>query len=1492
MKTFKRVTGIILITTGLFYIIPAALLQTPYFQKKISRIAIEYLEKKAGTKVEIQRIELQPFNKLAFKNVYLEDQSGDTLLTAKRMIVDFDFIPLFRNELYFTSLHIYTFNLNLNKETEQSPLNIQYIIDVFSNHEKKKDAINISIKNLFLGNGNFSYRIKNKNSTPEKFNPGDIYLSNITTKIKLDKFKEGNIEANIKRLSFSEKSGLQVKHSAFDLAVHPDNAQIENLRLEFPQSGLHLKKITANYNNIKPDENFIDKIQFYFQIEPSSVHLKDVSPIVPALSYFQEKLEIKGTVSGTLNDINLSDLTIKEEKNEFVEMNARIRNLNSSCLSDIYINGNIKKSRISSGEIQKMVNNFTSEPLLLPKPIERLGVVSLNGEISGFLHNLIASVNLTTDVGDLRADVNFGKEEIVFLKGKIVSTSEIKMKELMNNADFGTTEFEINLDADFNNLSHFKGYMDVLVHQFDYKSYTYENIKLSGDFTPNRFKGSLNANTLDGQVVVNGFCLFKGKESEFDFSAKVSNLKIDKLNLSKKYEKPELSFDVNVDLKGNNPDNFIGNLSCRNFLFSTDKGSFPMHNISMEASETGDQKQIVLHSDIISGKIEGHYTVNTLITALKQSIATYLPSLITPDETSFAVEESNLNIELTINDTQAFSSIFELPVTLYNKSRINGEYNSLHNQFRLDAYFPLFNYGNFTIEEGYLTLNNGNDYIELILKGINQQKKDNKLDILANVKASNDLIYSTIDWTDNKNRKYKGKLDFTSEWAFSKENNSIAASVHFQPSELVFNDSIWTLSPANIKYEDGRLIVSHFRANHNKQVINIEGNISENIEDDITISLDKVNLDYIFNSVNIKSLTFGGIATGFINAKDVYNTRQLSTHLDITGFAFNDVVFGDLALEGRWDDERQGVEMKGDVFKNDTMRVLVDGFIYPVKEEISILFDAQNADAAFLRKYLNNIMPDFSGLITGKLRLFGNLNDPTVEGDAWVKNGSFGIKYLNTTYTFTDWIKCTPDEISLRNATLYDKYGNKALANASVHHNLFSDFQFSVNISYENFLIFNATARTNPLYYGTVFGTGTANLKGTEDLIFIDVSLNNTENSRLTFNFMEEVDIADYNFINFINNKTDTLSKPATKISTDIDALQNIETDIRANLLINANNEAILEIIIDPLTGDKISATGMGNMQVQYGTKTPLKIFGNYRIEKGNYNFNLQQAFYKNFEIEDGSLITFLGDPLTANLNIKATYTVSANLGDLDQNFLLSASGSEVGKLSVRNNIPVNCVLLLSGPLEHPEIKFDLELPGSTAELERQVKSYIRTDDMLNRQIVYLLVLGRFYTSPEYTRDDLKINNDLSFLTSTLSNQISNMLGSLSNNFQIGTVFHQFYEGNTSNTEVELLLSSTLLDNQLIINGNFGYINNPYLSENQTNNNLPLVGDFDIEYKLTKNGDIRLKGFNHYNYRNYYSLTPEMTQGFGILFKKDFNNLKDLFGKRRKSRRSALPEKK
>ena len=85
-----------------------------------------------------------------------------------------------------------------------------------------------------------------------------------------------------------------------------------------------------------------------------------------------------------------------------------------------------------------------------------------------------------------------------------------------------------------------------------------------------------------------------------------------------------------------------------------------------------------------------------------------------------------------------------------------------------------------------------------------------------------------------------------------------------------------------------------------------------------------------------------------------------------------------------------------------------------------------------------------------------------------------------------------------------------------------------------------------------------------------------------------------------------------------------------------------------------------------------------------------------------------------------------------------------------------------------------------------------------------------------------------------------------------------------------MLLSSQLLNNRLLFNGNFGYKNNA------TQKNA-FIGEFDLEYKLNRSGDIRLKAYNHMNDMYQYLKQALTTQGVGIIFKKDFSDLSDLF---------------
>ena len=138
-----------------------------------------------------------------------------------------------------------------------------------------------------------------------------------------------------------------------------------------------------------------------------------------------------------------------------------------------------------------------------------------------------------------------------------------------------------------------------------------------------------------------------------------------------------------------------------------------------------------------------------------------------------------------------------------------------------------------------------------------------------------------------------------------------------------------------------------------------------------------------------------------------------------------------------------------------------------------------------------------------------------------------------------------------------------------------------------------------------------------------------------------------------------------------------------------------------------------------------------------------------------------------------------------------------------------------------------------------------------------------------------------SLLSSTISGQLNNMLSHIinSNQWNFGTNLSTGTQGWTD-MEVEGMLSGRLLNNRLLINGNFGYRDNQLANTN-------FIGDFDVQWLLTPSGDISLKAYNQTNDR-YFAKTTLTTQGIGLLFKRDFEHWKELFHRNKKTDRDTL----
>jgi len=330
---------------------------------------------------------------------------------------------------------------------------------------------------------------------------------------------------------------------------------------------------------------------------------------------------------------------------------------------------------------------------------------------------------------------------------------------------------------------------------------------------------------------------------------------------------------------------------------------------------------------------------------------------------------------------------------------------------------------------------------------------------------------------------------------------------------------------------------------------------------------------------------------------------------------------------------------------------------------------------------------------------------------------------------------------------------------------------------------------------------------------------------------------------------------------------------------LTATPDARIQLLFNSSIGDAINGQGTGNLRFIYDKEGDFYIYGDYTIEKGDYMFVLQNVINRKFKIEQGGTITWNGDVYSAIVDINAVYTLKTSVSDL----LPTSNQSDNSR-----RIPVECRINLSKKLFNPTVKFDIAFPTADERTKDELQQYFSTQDDINRQMLSLLVMGQFFT-PEYLRgrQDFQSNtgNLVGATTSDiLSNQLSNWLSQISNDFDIGFKYRPGDQVNTN--QMEVALSTQIFNNRVTINGNVG--NNSRLQSNTTN---PVVGEVEVYVKLNKSGKLQLKAYNRANDDLIYD-TSLYKQGLGLTFREEFDSLSDLFNfyKSKKKKSGALKQ--
>ena len=1441
----------------------------------MSVFVAEELSDLLNTRVTIGRINIGLLNRIIIDDVLLDDQDEQEMLKVTRLSAKFDIMPFFKGKISISSVQLFGFNINLQKKTPDSPPNFKFVLDAFASNDtvKKDNSLDLRINSILIRRGRMAYHVLSEEETPGKFNAKHIHLQNIIANISLKALSKDSINLGIKRLSLDEKvSGFSLKKMSLKLVANSRQTSIDNFAIELPETSLKLDTIHLIYDSLKAFDRFTEQVRFSFRTLPSQITLKDISPFLPALSHFKEPISLDMEVKGTVNQLTCSHLEITADNRQF-RLKGDVALQDLSHPQDAYVFGTLSELTATTRGVGFLVRNLSHDYNGVPPVLERLGNVSFRGEVSGYFTDIVTYGQLHTDLGGVNMDLKLSsdKSKGLFAYSGAVKTTDYKLGKLLANEQLG--EITFNLDVHGRHVTDRLPVVELkgLIASVDYSRYRYENITLDGEYKQGGFNGKVSLDDPNGSIYLNGDVNVSSRIPTFNFQAIINKLRPHDLNLTSKYPDTEFSLKLRANFTGGSVDEMIGEINVDSLEFMSPEKQYFMNNMNIRASKQNNENQLRLTSEFLTASVEGKFQYHTLPASILNIMRKYVPSLILPPKKPIETH-NNFQFDIHIYNTDILSTIFDIPLTVYTHSTLKGYFNDPLQRLRVEGYFPRLQYKNNFIESGMILCENPSDHIRARVRLTNLKKKG-AVNLSLDAQAKDDNISTTLNWGNSAAVTYSGQLAAVAKFLRTEgEKPLLKAMVEVKPTDIILNDTLWQIHPSQVVVDSGKVDVNNFYFSHQDRYVRINGRLSDNPQDSVKVDLKDINMGYVFDIASISDdVNFEGDATGTAYASGVFKKPVMNTRLFIKNFSLNQGRLGDLNIYGEWDNENRGIRLDASIKDISTTPSRVTGIIHPLKPEsgLDLNIEANELNLKFLEHYMKSIANDIKGRATGKVHFYGKFKGLNLDG-AVMTDASMNFDILNTHFAIKDTILLAPSGLTFNNIHISDMEGHSGRMNGYLHFQHFKNLNYRFEIQANNMLVMNTKESTDMPFYGTVYGTGNALLTGNAiQGLDVNVAMTTNRNSIFTYINGSVASATSNQFIKFVDKTPRRTIQDSIQIISYYEQLQQKrqeaeeeqKTDIRLNILVDATPDATMKIIMDPVAGDYISGKGTGNIRTEFYNKGDVKMFGSYQINQGVYKFSLQEVIRKDFVIKNGSTITFNGAPLDANLDIQASYTVnSASLNDLIP--------EESSSIIQQPNVKVNCIMNLSGILVRPTIKLGIELPNERDEVQTLVRNYISTEEQMNMQILYLLGIGKFYT--EDARNNQNSNVMSSVLSSTLSGQLNNALSQVfeTNNWNIGTNLSTGDKGWTD-MEVEGILSGQLLNNRLLINGNFGYRDNPMANTN-------FVGDFEAEWLINRSGDIRLKAYNETNDR-YYTKTNLTTQGVGIMYKKDFNKWSDLF---------------
>lgn len=1412
-------------------------------------------------------------------NVNYQGAEMKTKVNLGRLLVEMDKIDLKNQKVAIKNIQLENTNGQLSllkpKTVQKAVVKAIKKADTLMASPQSGKGWSLSLAEISLVNNHIQFDNEAQKALPKGIDFGHMDIRNLNGDAQDIAYSPAQISGRVNAFAFSDKSGLKVEKFHTTFLYGEKQSYLNDLYLQTPYTVLQ-NQVQIGYQSLADMTAKLGELRINANLNGSKLGLRDVLILMPTMASMEPfksspntVFKINGRVNGQVNNLRIPSLEVTGLNNTHIKASATLKGLPD--MAKAYFDVKIDDFNTSAADINKLAPAGS-----IPSSVRVPSVMNLKGTFKGGLKNFNTNLNLRSSDGNVVAIASMTSGRT---KGSEVYSADIKAdnlnagKVLKQEKNMGYLTLTAKVKGSGTDIKTAVAQFSGDVVSADVMGYRYHNLVMNG--TANRGLINVAARMKDPNIT---FALNAKANMTKKYPAVNMTLNLDSINLQKlHFAKDDLRLHGKLiaNVPTADPDFLNGNIKLTDIMVANKGQVIRVDSVVVLATANADSSTLRLRTDMLTAHLAGKYKLTEIAPALQDVINKYFntaPANVKTVKVKYSAQQFVFDARLVKTPlfTQFVPDLKQLDPVVFK-----GSFDSQSGKLVVNGSAPKVVYGTNIVNNLKLNINTDNALNYSVTADQVKASQVNLLYPAITGNAQNNKLTTTVQIRDiNKKERYRiaGVLSaMAGEYQFS-----------FLQNGLFLDYTQWTVSANNsLQFGSKGIMATDFAISNANQVLSINTSPPQ-YNGPLNVEFKNFRIETLTKLAEQNSLLVGGIINGSANVTNLDKAALFTSDINISDFNFKGDTVGNIAV--KVNNQTANAFAANVSITGKGNQVNLDGFYYTDKSSFDMNLDIVNLNLKSIEGFSFGNLKQATGSINGKLKITGTADTPNVRGDVNFNNAAFNIAMINSYYKMpNEKITFNNDGILFNNFTLIDSAGNKAIVAGTIYTKTYKDYKFGVDISMDNFMVFNATQADSKLYYGQVFLDTRLKIRGDMNKPIVDGTLKVNDKTRLTVVLPQsDPGIEDRKgvvvFVDKMKTKADSVFKGK------LDSLKRSSiTGLDVSMNLTIDKEADFTIVVDAANGDIVHIKGDAQLNLGIDPSGKTNLTGTFTVNEGSYDLSYL-TINRKFLFKQGSTITWQGDPTSASLDLTAIYIANVAPIDLVDNQL----SGETERTMYKQKLPFNVDLTLRNQLLKPDITFGITLPSNTnynvsadvlSTVNNKLDQLRQDPNELNKQVFAVLLLNHFIgENPLQSQAggaglEGQLRSSVSSLLSDQLNQLAgNMIAGVDLNFNLQSGEDYSSGTATNRTDLNVGLSKRFLNDRLTVNvGNNFNLEGQQANEKATN----IAGDISVNYKLTKDGRYMVRAYRKDQYIVIQGQVVETGVGFALTV--DYNRFSQIF---------------